>query len=57
MNAQETLNKTSTIDTTVPATPAVAPEKRRNELLESIAEDCLINSKDFVAQSKAPEGE
>ena len=57
MNAQETLNKTSTIDTTVPATPAVAPEKRRNELLESIAEDCLINAKDFVAQSKAPEGE
>ena len=57
MNAQETLNNTSTIDTTIPATPAVVPEKRRNELLESIAEDCLVNSEAFVAQSKAPEGE
>jgi len=57
MNAQETLNKTSTTDTTVPATPAVVPEKRKHELLESIAKDCLVNSKAFVAQSKAPEGE
>ena len=56
MNAQETLNKISTITAPVPA-PAVAPEKRRNDLLESIAEDCLVKSNAFVAQSKAPEGE
>lgn len=59
MNAQETLNKTSTIDNSpaAPKAPAVVPEKRRNELLESIAEDCLVNPKTFVEQSKAAEGE
>ena len=51
MNA-ETLNKTSTINTTAPVTPAVDPEKRRKDMLESIAEDCLVDPKVFVAQSK-----
>jgi len=57
MNAQQTLNKTATPKTTVPVMPAVVPEKRTNDLLESMAEDCLVDSKVFVKQSKAPEGE
>ena len=57
MNAQQTLNKTATPKTTVPVMPAVVPEKRKNDLLESMAEDCFVDSKVFVKQSKAPEGE
>ena len=57
MNAHQTLNKTATPKTTVPVMPAVVPEKRKNDLLESMAEDCFVDSKVFVKQSKAPEGE
>jgi len=57
MNAQQTLIKTATPKTKVPVMPAVVPEKRKNDLLESMAEDCLVDSKVFVKQSKAPEGE
>lgn len=56
MNTQETLNNTAS--TNVPVRKLVVdPKKRKNELLESIAEDCLVDSKVFVEQSKAPEGE
>lgn len=40
-----------------PAKPAIDPRKMRDEILDGIAEDCALESKTFVDQSLAPEGE
>lgn len=56
MNTQPTLTKTKS-PATVPVKPTAEPQKGKDEILERIAEDCLVDAKAFVEQSKAPEGE
>lgn len=53
---QQTLKQTKTTNSVV-TKPAVDPAKKRDEILDSVAEDCLIQSESYVEQSKAPEGE
>jgi len=56
MNTQETLKPTKPVNV-VPTAPVADPKKQKDEILESIAKDCLVNAEAFVKQSEAPEGE
>jgi len=57
MNQQTLKQKQPRTANVVPVKPAIDRQERRNEILESIAVDCLVESKEFVKQSKAFEGE
>lgn len=53
---QQTLKQRKTANSVV-TKPAVDPAQKRDEVLDAVADDCLIQSETYVEQSKAPEGE
>ena len=54
---KQQLLKEATQKVVAPAKPSLVPREKRDEVLDGIANDCVVKSKAYIDQSMAPEGE